>query len=363
MTFHQPSIWLLFLLLLTPLVWWRWISPRRRGVMVFSSLAAAHRAGITWAVRARWVIPALRTLAVVLLVVCIARPQKPNEESRVYTEGIAIELIVDRSGTMAALDFEVEDERVDRLEAVKAVAHDFVTGNEQLNGRPDDLVGLITFARYADSLCPLTLDHGHLVDVIDETEIVSEREEDGTAIGDAIALGVERLRDLEKRADISGRHKIKSKIMILLTDGESNAGELDPLTAAGLAAAFDIKVYTIGAGSRNAYAPIITTDVFGRKIQQNIPVSIDEETLRAIAKETGGEYFRATDTESLEKIYARIDELEKTTIEQRRYLQYGEAAVESVRLGGVRLPPLLVVVVVLVALELLLSSTRLRVVP
>ena len=162
----------------------------------------------------------------------------------------------------------------------------------------------------------------------------------------------------------SGGARIKSKILVLLTDGESNAGDIDPLTAAKMAAAFDIKIYTIGAGTDAAFAPVPTIDPFtGRTILRNIPVSIDEETLREIAAITSGRYFRATDRESLEQVYAQIDELERTSIEQKRFTDYKEIAVESVRLGGLTLPPLLSVVVVLLGTGLLLANTRLRRIP
>ncbi|MHC4949271.1 MAG: BatA domain-containing protein, partial [Planctomycetota bacterium] len=141
MTFHHPSVWLLVLLLIVPLAWWRWVSARRRPAIVFSSVAALRATGATWAVRARWILPVLRTAALVLLVVCLARPRKPDERSRVFTEGIAIQLVLDRSGTMGALDFEIGGRPADRLTAVKDVVEVFVAGDDQLPGRPDDLIG------------------------------------------------------------------------------------------------------------------------------------------------------------------------------------------------------------------------------
>ncbi len=359
MTFHQPSVWLLLLVLALPVIWWQQRGGRRRGALAFSSIGPLVAVGGSWAVSLRRVVPALRNAAIILLIICVARPQKPNEQTRVLTEGIAIQLVVDRSGSMLARDFELDNRGVSRLDVVKAVVRDFVGGSDRLQGRPDDLIGLITFASYADSLTPLTLDHDFLLRAVAATEVSPSNEDRATAIGDAIALGVERMAGLDRRE--SGDARIKSKILVLLTDGESNAGDIDPITAAKMAAAFDIRVYTIGAGTDAAFAPVPTTDPFtGRTRLRNIPVSIDEETLSEIAAITGGRYFRATDRESLEQVYAQIDELERTSIEQKQYTDYKEIAVESIRLGGVTLPPLLSVVVGLLGAGLLLANTRFR---
>ncbi|MHC4991212.1 MAG: vWA domain-containing protein [Planctomycetota bacterium] len=362
MTLHLASVWWLLLLPLAALLWWRWLDGRRRAAVAFSSLAAVRAAGPTWAVRLRWLIPLLRTAAVVLLIFCLARPRLADQQSRVVTEGVAIELLVDRSGSMRAMDFRLNDESANRLEVVKSVVNRFVQGGGRLPGRPDDLIGLIAFAGYADSRCPLTLDHEHLIDTVVETEFVTDRREDGTAIGDAIGLGVERLQSLERRPDIRRADTIKSKLMILLTDGENNAGDLDPLTAAEMAAAFDIRIYTIGAGTNAAFAPV-PVQVGGRTLTQRVPVSIDEDTLRKIADLTGGRYFRATDTDSLEEIYARIDELERTDIEQSQYRNFHELAVEPLVVSGFTVPPLLAVVFCLLTIEMLLAITRFRTLP
>ena len=227
--------------------------------------------------------------------------------------------------------------------------------------------GLITFAAYADSRSPLTLDKAFLAEVLRQTEIVSPeegRDEDGTAIGDAIGFAVERLVDMDRRRSESSAQKINSKIMILLTDGENNAGDIDPITATKMAAAFDIKVYTIGAGTDASMAPVPVRDPFtGRLGTQMIRVSIDERTLREIAAITGGRYFRSTDRVTLKEVYRQIDQLERTRIEQRRYTDYRELAVEPVRLAGVTLPPLLSGVVVLLGLSVVLANTRFRTLP
>jgi Ca-activated chloride channel family protein len=365
MTFHEGSPWFLLLLVLVPLIWWRPLSKSRRPALLFSSIQPITRLASTWAVSARHVVPLLRTMAVVLLVVCLARPQKGNEETRIFAEGVAIQMLVDRSGSMQAMDFHVEGKPVDRLTAIKKVAREFVLGQEgrdELAGRPDDLIGLIVFGTYADSLCPLTLDHDHLLKTLDAAQIATTNEEAATAIGDAVALGVERLRLLEQKRDMDDARTIKSKIVILLTDGENTAGDFEPLQAAEMAAAFDIKVYTIGVGTRGM-APTPSTDVFGRKVMRPMPVNIDEDTLREIAKATGGQYFRATDTKSLEEIYATINELEKTEIEERRYMQYKELATAGVEAGFLTLPPLLLIVLVFLALEIVLDNTRFRRIP
>ncbi|MCH7871845.1 MAG: VWA domain-containing protein [Planctomycetes bacterium] len=363
MSFHEGSAWFLLLLAGLPLIWWPHLSRTRRSALLFSSIKPLQRQQATWAVYARYVVPLLRTGAVVLLVICIARLRKGNEETRVFAEGVAIQMVVDRSGSMQAMDFHIDGKPVDRLSAIKKVVREFVLGDDDgLAGRPDDLVGLIVFGTHADSLCPLTLDHDHLTKTLDGAEIATVNEEAATAIGDALALSVERLRMLEQQRNMDDTHKIKSKVVILLTDGENNAGDFEPAQAAEMAAAFGIKVYTIGVGSKGM-APMPGTDMFGRKTMQAVPVNIDEDTLREIAKITGGQYFRATDTRSLKAIYAKIDEMEKTKIEERRYMQYKELATAGLSVGPLTLPPLLLLALILLVLEIILSNTRFRKIP
>jgi Ca-activated chloride channel family protein len=207
-----------------------------------------------------------------------------------------------------------DDVDVDRLDAVKEVFRHFVLGDEESPGRPDDMIGLVAFARYADGLCPLTLDHGNLANILDDLEIVTRQEEDGTALGEGLALAVERLRD----------NPAASKVAILLTDGVNNVGDISPQQAAELAAAHHVKVYCIGAGT-TGQAPYPVQDPFtGQTVLRAMRVEIDEQTLKEIADKTGGEYFRATDAESLERIYGQIDQLERTEIEQVTYLEYDE---------------------------------------
>jgi len=360
MIFHSPSVWLLLLLVLLPALWWR---SRRRPAMVFSSLAAAKRVRPSLALRLRGLIPVLRMLAIALLIVAVARPQNPNEQTRVITEGIAIQLILDRSGSMRATDFQLDGRPADRMAASKRVIQEFIEGKGGLSGRPNDLIGLIGFARYADSLCPPTLDHNHVLKTLEQTRFVVQRTEDGTAIGDALALGVERLHQLTDKARDRGARPPQSNVIILLTDGENNVGDIEPVTAAEMAAAFGIRVYTIGAGTRAGIADVPVQMPDGSTRMQPVRVSIDERTLEAIADRTGGRYFRATDTDSLTEIYAEIDRLEKARIEETRYVQYEEPAVQPFRLLGMRLPPILAIVFGLLFLELLMSTTRWRSLP
>jgi Ca-activated chloride channel homolog len=359
--FHETSVWWLLLLLLVPLAWWRMVRARSRAAVGYSSVALLHAASGGVVARLRWLPLALRTLALGLVAFSIARPIKANEHTRVFVEGVAIEMVVDRSSSMLAVDFRLEGKPVDRLTAVKATATQFIAGGGGgVEGRPNDLIGLVAFARFADSLCPMTLDHDYLLQVLDSIEVAGERAEDGTAIGEAVALAAERLRDAIDRPDNPLRPK--SKVIILLTDGENNAGDIAPTTAAEICKTLGIKLYAIGVGTIGT-APFPVQSGLGGTTYMQVPVRIDEKLLREMARVTGGDYFRATDTQSLERIYSTINDLEKTTTEQRRYLQYRDLAVEPIELAGFRLPPLLLCALVLVALDLVLSFTRWRTLP
>ncbi|NOT01653.1 MAG: VWA domain-containing protein [Phycisphaerales bacterium] len=360
MIWHQA--WMLVLLALAPLIWWRWWRRAPYAAVRFSSIEWLKRQGRSWRVRLRAVLPALRTAAVVLLVVALARPQKGNEETRILSEGVAIQLVVDRSSSMNAMDFSVEGQQVDRLTAVKKVVHEFVSGGKGLDGRPNDLIGMITFAGYADGNCPLTLDHAFLLETLDQIEIVDERSEDGTAIGDALALAVERLRELDKRPDVATGNRIKSKVIVLLTDGENNAGAILPAKAAELAKTYGIKVYSIGAGTEG-YVPIRNSDPAGFNFFSRVYATINEGTLKEIASIAEGKYWWATDTDSLRGVYAEIDALEKSETEEKRYSQYAELATEWVELGSIRLPPILAGVLAAMMLEIVLANTGLRKTP
>jgi Ca-activated chloride channel family protein len=363
MTWHSLGMLCLLVVLLP--IWWRWLGHGRRSAVRFSSVAWLRGQDKSLRVKTHHVVPILRTLIVGLLVVCLARPQRLVKEQSVRSRGIAIQMLVDRSSSMRAMDFTLGGRQVDRLTAVKNVFREFVLGGERLGGRPDDLIGMIAFAGYADSRCPLTTNHAFLLETLDQTEIVSPEEgwdEDGTAIGDAIALAVERFEDLDRRWTASAGHRIKSKVMILMTDGENTAGVLNPEEAAELAAAYGVKVYAIGTGATGV-APMPIRDASGDVVMQPTRVTIDEATLEEIAGLTGGQYWRATDANSLRAIYTEIDKLEKAEIEETRYSQYAELATEPLQLGGVTVPSLLTIVWGLLAVEIVLVNTWFRKVP
>lgn len=352
--FYSP--WYFLLLLVVPLVIWRLFAKRRKPAVRYSSTSFADQLTPTLRQRLGWLPSALTVAAILFLIVGLARPREGREQTIAESEGIAIEMIVDRSGSMQAMDFQIDGEHVDRLTAIKNVAGKFVNGGEDLDGRFSDLVGLITFAGYADGVTPPTLDHSFLVSQLNNSQIVTNRNEDGTAIGDAIALGIEKLNALDARQ----KEKVKSKVIILLTDGENNAGEMEPVQAAEIAKTMGIKVYTIGVGTKGQ-APVPVTDPFtGRKVVRWMPVNIDEATLEEVAEATGGKYFRATDTDSLENIYAEIDELEKTNVEAQHFVDYRELAVQPMAISRFTLPPLLLIAFVLLATRVVLENTWLR---
>ena len=358
--FAMLDPWFLLLVPIAALGFWRlW---RRRPTLRFSAVARARDAGSGAIARLRWLPFALRTLALALIAVCIARPAIVNENSRTLTQGIAIELVVDRSSSMLAQDFQRRGRPIDRLSALKDVVERFLEGGDGLEGRPSDLVGLVTFARNADSLSPLTLDHGWLLTALRDVQPADmNTREDGTAIGDGVALGAEKLRDAtEARGEESRR--IKSKVLILLTDGENNAGDIDPMTAAELCKTLGIKLYTIGMGTRGTAMMPVPSPFGGTQMVQT-RVSIDEALLRRMADLTGGQYFRATDSQSLASIYAKIDELEKTLTEQMHWVQAKDLAVEGFSLRGFTLPPLLVLALALLLVEAAMLHTRWRTLP
>lgn len=364
MNWQYPSVW--FLLLLIPVVYIAWCILFRRdtAAVTYSDTSIASKIGGGLKSRLQWLPPVLKILALVVLVVALARPQKGNEKTRIFAEGIAIEMVIDCSGSMHAMDFKLEGKPVNRLTAVKDVAEKFVKGDEKLGllGREHDMIGLISFGMYADNVCPLTLDHAYLEKKISELNLEDQEKSSMTAIGDALGLAVERLDTLTSAKKSDGSDKIKSKVVILLTDGENNAGDIDPMTAAELASTEGIRIYTIGVGT-TGMAPFPVTDPFGRTFYKNQMVRMDAKTLKAIAKASGGKYFNATNTKSLEDIYAEIDKLEKTRIDHRRYAQYKELAVKPVTVMGWRIPPLILLAFVLLAIEAILSNTWLRKIP
>ena len=346
MHFNTPLSFIL--LLLIPFVLWPWRS-RRAGSVRFSSTDDAMLAGKSLRQRVSFVLPLLRGLSLLLLIIALARPQVGTERVRDINKGIAIEVVIDRSGSMRE-EMKYKGERMTRLDVVKNVFRDFILGDGRgLPGRPNDLVGMISFARYADTVCPLTLAHGALEPLLGNIKLVTDRSEDGTSVGDALALAAARLKRAEDTLSLqtgkgnkdNADYQIKSKIIILLTDGANNAGQRDPMAAAALAAKWDIKVYAIGMGS--AGSPI-----FGFMRGS----SADPETLKRIAKKTGGIYRSADSAKALQSIYAEIDELEKSEIESVRFMDYKEQFVRYALLA-----------LLLIILEIILAETVFRKLP
>ncbi|MFP6624644.1 MAG: VWA domain-containing protein [Myxococcota bacterium] len=284
-----------------------WLASRLPSVVTYSSLTLVDAAPRSLRSRLAWLPAVLLGLAVVALAIALAGPRTGEATSQVHREGIAIAMVVDRSGSMQARDFVEGDTSVNRLDVVKQVFRDFV----EKSGRVDDLIGLVTFARYADGACPLTGDHGNLLAILEQQEIVTDREEDGTAVGEGLALAVERLRHQE----------VRSKVVILLTDGVSNAGNITPLQATELAIRQGIKVYTIGAG-HTGWAPVPVRLPGGSLALRRAFVEMDEATLREIAERTQARYFRAGDADALSEVIEEIDRLERSEISEVRYLEY-----------------------------------------
>ncbi|MFA7331431.1 MAG: VWA domain-containing protein [Candidatus Delongbacteria bacterium] len=293
MSFAQP-LWLAGLPLLAALFAWRWWRPWRESVLLHSLAEAPECAPATARTRLKAGLPDLLLLAAcALALVALARPVSHSAEQEFQTEGLDMMLCLDLSGSMQAQDF-----LPNRFEAARQVALDFIAG------RPDDRLGLVVFAGEAYTQCPLTLDHGMLSSLMKDLEL--GQLEDGTAVGLALATGVNRLQE----------SKAKSRVLVLLTDGVNNRG-LDPRTALDLAITLGVKVYTIGVGQEGV-APIPVQTPFGTVVQQ-MEVDLDEDLLREMAKQTGGRYFRARGLKELKQVYEEIDRLEKTEITVKEY--------------------------------------------
>jgi Ca-activated chloride channel family protein len=309
--FRFADPWFLLLLLLVPVAWlvrWRW-TDRRAGTLRYSVVDAIVATGVG---RSRWahrVPTVLRALALVALIFAFARPQTGMTSETVLTEGIDIVIALDISTSMLA-----EDLTPNRLEAAKAVASEFV------GGRRNDRIGVVAFAGQAFTQVPLTLDYDVVSTLLGELQ--AGMIEDGTAVGMGLATAVKRLQ----------ASNAESKVVILLTDGRSNSGEIGPVTAGQMAQALGIRVYTIGAGALGT-ARIPVDDPFQGRVYMTTRVDVDEATLREVAELTGGRYFRATDTQSLQAIWDEIDQLETTEIEVENYTQYEERFPLALALG------------------------------
>ena len=301
MEFGQP--YYLFFLLLPPILilWYYKKGQHQEATVRFSNLDLIPNSVIRNGKMKNMVFILGRLAIISLIILALARPRLSDTIRETKTEIIDILLVIDQSSSMLAQDF-----KPNRLEAAKDVAKTFIKDRE------GDRLGIIVFAGESYIQCPLTRDIDVLLEFTDEIEII-DREHDGTAIGMAIANSINRLRESEA----------KSKTIILLSDGSNNQGELEPVTAAELAEKFDIKIYTVAAGTRGL-APYPVTDVWGRQVIQKVQVDVDEESLKEIAEITGGQFFRATDNQSLKKVYEEIDTLERTEIEVTEYQNYTE---------------------------------------
>lgn len=330
-TFAQP--WFLALLLLLPLLAWLKGKHGHEPAFLYSSVQLVK--GITTLTRSRAgsLLPKMRWLVLALLITGLARPQLGKGGAKITASGVDIVVALDLSGSMLSEDFKLHNEPANRITIAKDVLTKFI------NRRVSDRIGLIAFAGRAYTAAPLTLDHQFLLENLDRLNVGVI--EDSTAIGSALAAASNRLRDV----------KSKSKIIILMTDGQNNAGKIPPLTAAEAAQALGIKIYTVGVGTRGL-AQMPVTDQLGRKYYVTQQVDIDEDTLRKIADETGGKYFRADSAETLQDIYRNIDRLEKTEVSLKKFERYADVFDYFVLPG-----------MVLLLLEIVLSNSVWRKLP
>jgi Ca-activated chloride channel homolog len=302
MNFLQfQSPWLLLFFLGLPLL----ALQKRRGASVHFSSIASLKTLRPPRVDVYTRLPLLlRFIVMALLIIALARPQEGHKSTEIVSNGVDIMLALDTSGSMRALDFIEDEKRITRLAVVKGVVSKFI------DNRPNDRIGMVVFGEQAYTQCPLTLDQGVLQTFLSKLEIGMAG--DSTAIGSAIGISVKRLKDLQS----------KSKVIILLTDGRNNAGSLLPVQAAQTAKTFGIKIHTIGVGTQGK-APFLVNSVFGQRYVYQ-EVDIDETTLAEISNITGGQYFRATDLESLQNIYHQIDKMEKSEVKVIDHSEYNE---------------------------------------
>lgn len=335
MDFQFASPWMFSLLLLIPvLLVWQQMRGKRRGAasLRYSDIRMAKGRRRSWRIALRPLLSVLRMAAIAAIIFGLARPQSIQSREIIRGEGVDIALALDISGSMASLDFEPQN----RLEAAKGVIDTFVSE------RKYDQIGLVVFASNAFNQSPPTVDHNVLRRMLDQTKLATELKiEDGTAIGMGLANAANMLKDSDA----------KSKVVILLTDGVNNAGQIDPVTAAEAAATLGIKVYTIGMG-RPGQVPVPVVDAFGRERIMMQESTLDEETLAQIAEETGGRYYRAENTEGLRAVYDEINSLEKSQIEIETFTNYSEL------FGWILAPGL-----ALLLAEMFLRQTLFRTVP
>ena len=326
--FAYPAFFYALILLPLMAAWYIWKGKQSTASMKLSGFENIDENIPSPRIWTRHLLFILRLLVVSLIVVVLARPQSSNRWEQVTTEGIDIVMCMDVSGSMRAMDF-----KPNRLEASKNVGIEFV------NARQDDRFGLVVFAGESFTQCPMTTDRAVVINFLKEIEFGII--EDGTAIGMGLATAVNRVRD----------SKAKSKVIILLTDGVNNRGDIGPVTAAEIAASYGIRVYTIGVGTQGN-APIPVQDMFGRMVTRNMPVEIDEDVLRKIAGTADGQYFRATNNNTLREIYQQIDQLEKTRLDVKHFSKKKEEYF-----------PFLLTAMLLLLLESLLRYTVFRTIP
>jgi Ca-activated chloride channel homolog len=326
-TFLHPQYFLLLLLLIPMIAWYIWKQNTAHATLQISSIRLFSLVGKSRKTYLRHLPFVFRILTLIFIIIALARPQSSNQLRNVTTEGIDIIVSLDISGSMQAMDFQPN-----RLEAAKEVAIQFI------KGRPNDRMGLVIFAAESFTQCPLTLDHNVLTNLFRDVRIGML--EDGTAIGMGLATAVNRIKDSDAQ----------SKVIILLSDGENNRGQIAPLTAAEIARTFGVRVYTIGVGTIGM-APFPINTVFGQQVQ-DMEVKIDEPMLTEIAELTGGKYFRATDRQALEDIYQEIDAMEKNKIEVQEYTRHAEEFL-----------PFALLALLFLLLEIILRNTVLRTLP
>ncbi|NOS70344.1 MAG: VWA domain-containing protein [Verrucomicrobia bacterium] len=333
MTFAHP--YLLLLLLLLPLAAWLKGRRDRPPAFVYSSVQLLRGVQDITKSQAGGFLAALRWLVLMFLIIALSQPRLTKfDTTKATASGVDIVVAFDLSGSMAAEDFEIKGERVNRVKMAKSVLEKFIAK------RPSDRIGLVAFGTQAYIASPITLDHDFLLKNLERMDL-NTINGNQTAIGSALSTGVNRLREL----------KSKSKIVILMTDGQNNAGKIAPLTAAEAAQALGVKVYTIGVGTRGQ-APMPGTDMFGRRGYQMVAVDIDEDTLTKIADMTGGKYYRADNADNFARIYSEIDKLEKTEADVKKFAQHTELF-ELFAIAGL----------LVLALEIVLGQTALRRLP
>ena len=329
--FRFADPWYLVLLVFLPLAFlkFQWTRKRNQSGIVFPQVSLTRKLERSWTLYAQRYLLVVKLLGIGFLIIAFARPQLGSAEEDILTQGVDIMLALDISGSMAAEDFRPSN----RITVAKKVVEDFI------KGRRSDRIGLVIFAAKSFTKCPLTIDYDVLLKQVGDVQLGTI--EDGTAIGSGLANAVNRLR----------ASKAKSRIIILLTDGVNNSGEIDPLTAAELARSLGLKVYTVGVG-REGIAPFPVNDpVFGKRYI-DVEVQIDEALLKKIADSTGGRYFRAVDRNSLEQIFKTIDGLEKSSISVKSYTHYNEIYSYFVWTG-----------LAMILIETLLSYSRFQTLP